>query len=166
MKTRIYILPILIMLTSFTYHDKDKLIALLKEYKYLNIEYSKAYNQKNFDRQKEIGEKIENLHEEKLLPSLIEIEEEFCKSKDKEILISYLEMIAVIGHSASEAPRWTLGKLYICQPEFVLQTIDKHPEKKIMLNDLEFGFENVIYEVDSAKINIPELRKKIEEKRK
>lgn len=136
---------------------------MLEEYIELNRQHSEAFHNKEFDKQKEIDKEIDLLHEDKFLPALKEIENIFCDTKDKKLLDTYVVMLEVIGHSASEAPRWAFGKMYTCHPYMVLEAIHKSDNKQQVFGDLGFGFENVIYTIDTTNLDINSLRKGIKE---
>lgn len=142
--------------------EKERILENLIKYTELNEIASNAYNEKDFEEFRKNRKLIEVLHEEKLLPSLEFIEDYFCEKKDEEILACYIEMLEVIGNSASEAPRWTFGNMYICHPELVLDYVKLSRNKKQVYIDLSFGFENVIYYVDTTNINLEGLKKGIE----
>ena len=154
---------ILILLLLLYSSENDDLIKLLQKYTKLNIEHSEAYNRKEFQRQRAIDDEIEILHEQEFLPALKEIENQFCNKKDLKLLVAYVEMLEAIGHSASEAPRWSFGKMYTCHPDLVLDAIEKSNNKTQVISDLEFGFENVILHIDTTELNIKDLRKKIKQ---
>jgi hypothetical protein len=55
--------------------------------------------------------------------------------------------------SANETPSWTLANCYICNPELVLERIkiQKGENRAILIDDLEFGFENVFHKESDIK---------------
>ena len=160
--TLIFTLCLTFSLAASANHKKAEIIKLLIEYTDLNRQFTEAFDNQQYDRQKQIGKKIEALHEDKLLPVLTDIESIFCKSKDQEILNAYVAMLEVIGHSASEAPRWTFGIMYTCHPDLIIKAVNKSKNKQQLISDLGFGFENVIYHIDTAGLDMKALRKKIE----
>ena len=85
-----------------------------------------------------------------------------CKNKDRELLSEFFNVLISIENSANEYPRWILGDVYLCQPDFVISVFKKleKPHQRIIYNDLSFGFENVTY---NKKIpNYSKLKEKLE----
>ena len=154
------------MFTAFTLSGKNEIILLLHEYAGLNRQYLEAYHKKDIEKQKEIGKKINTLHEQKFIPALTEVKSIFCDTKNREILQAYIDVLEVTGHSASEASRWTFAEMYICHPEFVLNAIRKSEKKQQVISDLIFGFENIISTIDTTTLDVSRLRQKIVELQK
>lgn len=143
--------------------DRDHLIKVIKDFTKLNQQYLDASNKKNSEKQRETSNKIDSMYDDILLPALTDIEYLYCKTKDSNLLDNYVKMLEVIGHSASEAPRWTFGRLYICNSNKVIEAINTSKNKKQLISDLAFGFENIVNTIDTTEYNIDNLRQKIKE---
>ena len=134
---------------------------MLKEYTEVRKKYNEAYQAKDLDLQKEIGRQQSDIHENRFLPALNEIEKVFCDTKSQNLLGAYIDLLEVSGGSASEAPRWTFAKMYICHPSIVLNTVKTSSNKTQVLEDLGFGFENITSSLDMSSSDIKKLREKI-----
>jgi hypothetical protein len=79
-----------------------------------------------------------------VLPVCIEC---IAKSKDTALAILYFKFLINHGNSADEEPSTQLGDLYYRNADFTLAILSKFGEedKKVLVGDLSFGWENVSY---------------------
>lgn len=162
-KNIVFSLFTILILSSFSTSMNVDLIGLLESYTQLYIEKDEAYTTKNQLRLRDINVEIEKFHEEELLPALKKIKFQFCNSEDSLLLNAYVDMLVASRGSASEAPWWTFGEMYICHPDRVGQVIKESDNVHLLVNNLSFGFENVIHHsVDTSDLDMVLLRNNIE----
>ena len=137
---------------------KLSLIDIINRYSELNKEFI------NSDYSNHNRKALNSFHEDTFITSLKSIEDSVCENNNKQLLDAYIKMMQTIKHSASEAPRWTFGKLYTCHPSTVLKAINNNPDKTNLLQELSFGFENYITSIDSNQLNIIDLRERLKNK--
>lgn len=79
------------------------------------------------------------------------------KTKDKELLKTFIETVKLDTGSADEMPSWTLGSIFIKQPDWTIEQIRNVGLTQDLIDRLDFGFENVVTKAD----NYSELKDKI-----
>ena len=79
------------------------------------------------------------------------------------LLDKFLELLIKDDNSADEARIWSLGNIYLCNPELTLNSIKKYKNNPILVDDLEFGFMNVTYQRESKIKNYELLNSKIQD---
>ena len=158
-------IAIIFTTTSIAQSGNAKMIKLLEDYTELNQEFYKAYLHAETKKVVRLRKSIEATNMKKILPALADIESQYCSSLDKQLLGAYTEMLESIEHSAFESPRYTFGKMYLCDPDGILEAVKASEKPGQLAGDLEFGFENVVSDVDKARYDIPALRARIAELR-
>jgi len=86
----------------------------------------------------------EDYHERRFNPILDIFTKYTCKNKDISLLNEFLEILILEHNSADEAPPATLGKIYLCQPDMIINVLNKK-KSRILVDKLEFGFLAEIY---------------------
>lgn len=69
-----------------------------------------------------------------------------CAEKDAQVLRTLFRVTLATSNSASEAPAWALGRIFVCQASLVEQEFRTFPEpqKSALYPLLRFGFGNVV----------------------
>jgi hypothetical protein len=130
---------------ELTHNDAVK---ILKDHIAINEKFQDSVtNAKYHEFNKELRQKCEANYENVVYPNLNGIKNLVCKNKDASLLDLYIQFLVSTQNSAAEAPRWTLGDMYLSEPELVLAAINKleGEKRQLILKDLEFGFDNVVY---------------------
>jgi len=98
-------------------------------------------------------------HYDAVLPKLVKI---ICGTKDVGLFSVFLKVLIATENSADEEPSYRLAEIYACQPDFTLKLIDKCSNKKIVLDDLSFGFLNIPMEKQKKIKNYEQLKERLE----
>lgn len=80
--------------------------------------------------------------DDKLNPTLTKVQTIVCKTKDKELLEKFLEMILKTSGSANEHPADVFGQIFICNPEIVEEQLKGKFKNEIIFDNLKLGFLN------------------------
>jgi len=120
-----------------TLTDKEKR-KLIKEIFDKELEIIKT---KNWDER-------EKHHEPKFDMILNVAADYITKSKDKELLRTFIETVKLDTGSADEMPSWTLGSIFIKQPDWTIEQIRIVGSTQDLIDRLDFGFENVVTKSD------------------
>jgi hypothetical protein len=127
--------------------DKDKR-KLIKEIFDNELEFIKT---KNWDER-------EKHHEPKFDRILNVAANYITKTKDSELLRIFIETVKLDTGSADEMPSWTLGSIFIKQPDWTIEEMKYVGLTSDLIDRLDFGFENVVTKSD----NYTDLKNKIE----
>jgi len=86
-----------------------------------------------------------------------------CNFKDAEIVNALFRVKLATSGSANESPDWTLGYMFLCQPDLVTKSFKALPlsKQQALYSDFEFGFENVVYDKPKDDKRVLELRRKL-----
>jgi len=127
--------------------DKEKR-KLIKEIFDKELEIIKT---ENWDERKK--------HHEPKFDIILNVASDYItKTKDKELLRTLIETIKLDTGSADEMPSWTLGAIFIKQPDWTIEEMKYVGLTKDLVDRLDFGFENVVSKSD----NYSELKNKID----
>ncbi|MFC1840391.1 hypothetical protein ACFL1N_12470 [Thermodesulfobacteriota bacterium] len=149
-----YIFPVMTFANDFS----NKAISAFKEYRKLNDEWSVAFMSGDSDLQREKGkllatQKIEFTNILKSLPG------KYCADPQMDLLREFIKTLISI---TDEYPTYVFAELYACDPDRVTKEIlSLGPEdKRKMVYDLEWGFKNITYKIESLP-NYNELAEKV-----
>ena len=97
---------------------------------------------------KEYRLKVEEFSEDKLNPILSDAQKIICRNNDSKLLAELFKVQIISKNSANELPAYYLGKIFLFNPELFESVYNnlENDDKLIILDFLEFGFENVTYE--------------------
>lgn len=70
------------------------------------------------------------------------------KTKDKELLRTFIETVKLDTGSADEMPSWTLGSIFIKQPDWTIEQMRNVGLTQDLIDRLDFGFENIVTKSD------------------
>lgn len=106
--------------------------------------YNKVVNasDRNSNEYQQLNGKRKVFHDYQFNGSLRSFANYVCESKDEELIDQYMYLMESQEGSADEAPSWTLGRIFLCQPDWTFQQIRKHMS---LINQLEWGLVNVVY---------------------
>ena len=105
---------------------------------------------KNWDEKKK--------HHEPKFDMILNVAADYItRTKDKELFRTFIETVKLDTGSADEMPSWTLGSIFIKQPDWTTEQIRNVGLTQDLIDRLDFGFENVVAKSD----NYSELKNKI-----
>ena len=112
--------------------DKEKR-KIIKETFDKELEFIKT---KNWDERKK--------HHEPKFDMILNVAVDYItKTKDKELFRTFIEIVKLDTGSADEMPSWTLGSIFIKQPDWTIEQIRNVGLTQDLIDRLDFGFENV-----------------------
>jgi len=146
--------------------DKKTILDTFIEYESLNNDFIYSLKHKKGKSGKsytELRAEVEKYAEGPYQNTLVKSKKYVCKSKSKEIVIALIRVIITSLNSASESPSYTLGEMYLCQPDTVINAYTSltKVEKNNIFPLLSFGFENVVYNKPQNNKKIVMLRNKL-----
>ena len=96
-------------------------------------------------------------------PALSTFPDYFCENPDEAMVDLFFQTILVTQNSANEIPSYTLGEMYLCNPDFILKQIGtyEYDDEQTLVGALYWGFENVVYDMDPKPENVEDLKKRI-----
>ena len=80
-----------------------------------------------------------------------------AKTKDKELMRTFIETVKLDTGSADEMPSCTLGSIFIKQPDWTIKEMKSVGLTIDLIDRLDFGFENVVTKAE----NYTDLKKRI-----
>ena len=98
-----------------------------------------------------------------VLPKLVTL---VCGTKDVGLFSVFLKVLIATENSADEEPSYRLAEIYARQPDFTLKLINKCSNKKIVLDDLSFGFLDIPLEQQKKIKNYGQLKERLEKEMK
>ena len=111
----------------------------------------------------ELRGEVETYAEGPYNEALVSARDLICKGADAELLRRLFNVVLVTSNSASEAPAWTLGRIFLCRPGLVQSEFKRLPDKdqRALYGKIEFGFENVIYGKPEGDQRVARLRTRL-----
>ncbi len=133
--------------TAFAGDFSDRAIVVFQELKKLNEESAAAFMSGDTNFQKEKGQLLADRKNEysgilKKLPG------EYCADPQIDLLREFMKTL--IG-TTDEYPTYVFAELYTCDPDRVTKEILllEPEDKRKIYDDLEWGFKNIKYKVES-----------------
>jgi anti-sigma factor RsiW len=151
--------------TSYT--NRDEIISIFKKLIDLNNDLIGSTSPgvgKSGKSYVESYRELEKFSEKIYNPALDSAKNLICANRDDKLLLEFVKVLIATEKSADEAPRWTLGDIYLCQPKMVAAVFKKFSkeQQKIVYDDLSFGFDNVTYKKEHEISNYSQLKKQLE----
>jgi hypothetical protein len=133
----------------------SQVVPVFQKYKELNTQFLQANNANS----KTEREKVEAYMYHEYTDALNLLEEKYCSEPDDNVLEEFISVLTATSNSAYETPSLVLGKLYICQPDLVVNKIHAlNPEdKRYIVQTLDWGFQNTTYQREDEIQNYMEL---------
>jgi len=165
MKNIIFILAILFAVSANAQNDlaeRDSIVKVFQKVITLQDVFFKAVERNDMaviDKARSQLESYFEDHYDAILPKLVKL---VCGTKDVGLFSVFLKVLISTENSADEEPSYRLAEIYACQPDFTLKLIDKCSNKKIVLDDLSFGFLNIPMEKQKKIKNYEQLKEGLE----
>jgi hypothetical protein len=133
----------------------SQVVPVFQKYKELNIQFLQA----NSANAKTEREKVETYMYREYTEALNLLEAKYCSEPNENVLDEFISVLIATSNSAYETPSYVLGKLYICQPNLVVNKIHAlTPEdKRYIVQTLDWGFQNATYQHEDEIQNYTEL---------
>jgi len=108
------------------------------------------YEKTEFER-----ENSKRFWEEKYTRILEMFAEYICETKDKGLFEKFKTILYRNGGSVDETPSWTLGMIFVCQPDWTIKMVTTATGYSALKKELEWGFLNVVpFEEGSDEYNV------------
>lgn len=124
----------------------SQVIPVFQRYKELNTQFLESI--KNNDNEQEIKrERVENYMYKEYTQALKLLKKDYCSNPNNKVLKEFISTLISTSNSAYEEPSFTLGTIYICQPNLIIENVKalNAVDKKYILKTLNFGFKNASY---------------------
>jgi hypothetical protein len=165
-------LPVILWLCFASYieaadSERDRILRTFREYEALNADFlssvadGKGRSGKPYAVLRQEAEAYcEGPFETALGAAQIQV----CKFKDPEVVTALFRVILTTSNSASESPAWTLGYMFVCQPDLVAKSFKALTlaNQRALFPTLEFGLENAVYGQREDSKRVLELRRKLQ----
>lgn len=140
-------------------HVRNRVLETFRTYEQL---YADFLNIKT-STQEDLRRVVEAYAEGPFEAALGQAKTQVCNFKDAEIVNALFRVKLATFGSASESPDWTLGYMFLCQPDLVSKSFMALPlsKQQVLYSDFEFGFENVVYDKPKDDKQVLELRRKL-----
>lgn len=174
MKKGTIILIISILVGSFAQaqQERDSILKIFQTVIHLNNDFLKTIGKNDtgffyrstkeeYSLTKARLEKYQDDHFDTILPRFVSLT---CEKKDITLFNEFLKVLIANENSADEAPSFSLAEIFVCQPDFTLNLIDKCSNKKMVLEDLSYGFENLPVILGHDIKNYTQLKKQLASK--
>lgn len=122
----------------------SQVAPIFKKYIELNAQFLKAVKTNEETERK----RVEAYMYHEYTDALSLLETKYCLTPDQNALDAFILVLTATPNSAYETPSLVLGKLYICQPDLIINRIHTLPpkEKKYIVHTLDWGFQNATYQ--------------------
>ena len=129
---------------------RQEVFTTFKKYEALNADFLSSVGPghgKSGKSYESLRREVETYAEGPYFKALSAAEQLICAEKDGELLKSLFGIVLATRNSASEVPAWTLGRVFVCQPDLVeseLRNLSPADQREIY-GEISFGFENVMH---------------------
>jgi hypothetical protein len=140
----------------------SQVIPVFQKYKELNTLFLESIK-KNNNEQKAKREQVENYMYKEYTHALNLLKKGYCSNPNKKVLKEFISTLISTSNSAYEEPSFTLGIIYICQPNSIIENVKalKIVNKKYIVDTLNFGFKNASYNKEKEIKDYAELVSKL-----
>ncbi|SFS81399.1 hypothetical protein SAMN04488006_0177 [Lutibacter maritimus] len=129
---------------------KEIIIKVLDRQRTLADNFRAAWKAKDSLAYRTTVKELESYNDTKYDPILQVIPEYFCSTSDIEIIDKFFATMWADKGSANEMPSFSIGDCFICNPDLVLERLNKiidKEQKELILDHIEWGLMNH-FEVD------------------
>lgn len=142
---------------------RNEILEIFKTYEALNADFISFVNNSKGECDKTyeaLRNKTEEYAEGPFETALVAARHHVCKEEDLEVVNALFRVTIATSNSASELPMTTLGYMFVCQPSLVKYSFLQlsKSDQKTYYHDLEFGFENAVYDKPKNDKRTIELR--------
>jgi len=103
------------------------------------------------------------LHHEPRFDYMLDFASRFIvDKKDSELLMTLIETIKLDDGSADEMPSWSLGWIYSREPDWTVAHLKQAGIDDLLVDRLEFGFDNVASKKEYSSVRYAELKAKLD----
>lgn len=140
---------------------RDQILETFGKYEALHTDFTHGRGDKSQDVARQ---ELEMYGEGPFETALNLAKTQVCNFKDAEVVEALFRVKLATPGSANEAPAWTLGDMYFCQPELVAGLFKALPiaQQKALYSDFLFGLENVVYDKPRNNQRVLEIRRRLE----
>jgi hypothetical protein len=143
MKKVFLLLSFVIQLSFFAtaQKDRDSIIKVFHTLIKLNdnfLESQKKNDSAIAIKERQILETYSENYYDPILPTFVDLT---CKTKDSDLFQEFLKVLVSSQNSANEEPYYHFAQIYLRQPDFTLNSIDKFKERDLALNFLNDGLQ-------------------------
>ncbi len=134
-------------------------IATFNKYELLNKEFVASVGTASSAELRQKAEEYADGAFNQALENAVQI---ICRNEDKKLLNALFQVTLSTSNSASERPAWTLGRIFVCRPDFLEKEFKALTlsDQESLYETLSFGFENVVYSSKNDS-NVDKLRKQL-----
>ena len=129
--------------------SREEIIGVIQNAIDLNEDFKNALNKTESEYREKRAE-IEKYHEEVVAPMLKDLERLLSTGRDIDLIRDFFNLLISYENSADERLSYTLGEIFLRNPNLINEAfykLDKR-KQKFIYNQLEWGFENVVYSTD------------------
>lgn len=130
--------------------SREEIIGVIQTAIELNEDFKRVLN-KTESEYREKRAKTEKYHEEVVAPMLDDLERLLSTGRDIDLARNFFNLIISYENSADEQLSYTLGEIFLENPNLIEEAfynLDKR-KQKFIYNQIEWGFENVVYSKDN-----------------
>ncbi|WP_324172042.1 hypothetical protein [Sulfurimonas sp.] len=144
----------------------SQIIHVFQRYQELNTQFLESIKSNNNEK-KVKREQVENYMYKEYTQALNLLEKDYCSSPNEKVLNEFISTLTSTSNSAYEKPSFTLGIIYICQPNSIIENVKalNVVNKKYIVNTLSFGFKNASYNKEHEIKDYAELASKLDKLR-
>lgn len=124
---------------------KKIILKVLDRQRTLADSFRAAWKAKDSLAYRTTGRELEHYSDTKYNPILQVIPEYFCTTNDIKIIDKFFATMWADQGSANEMPSFSIGDCFICNPDLVIERLDKvtdKEQKKLILDHIEWGLLN------------------------
>ncbi len=148
--------------TTFANDFNNRAISAFQKFRELNSEWSSAFLSGDSAAQREKGKLLADHKAHEFTYVLKALPEEYCADPQVDVLREFIKTILGTSSSGDEYPLYVLAELYACDSDRVTKEILslKPEEQPIIVENLNYGFKNITYKIESLP-NYKELVEKL-----
>ncbi len=124
---------------------KEIILKVLDKQRVLADNFRAAWKAKDSLAYRTTVRELENYSDTKYNSILQVIPEYFCSNNDAEIIDKFFATMRSDKGSANEMPSFSIGGCFICNPDFIIERINKitdSEQKKLIIGHIEWGLMN------------------------
>ena len=142
-----YIFPV----KTFSNDYYNRAISAFQKFQKLNSEWSAAFLSGDSALQREKGKLLADHKDNEYAYILKTLPKEYCSDPQRDVLRELIQTLLSTSSSGDEYPMYVFAELYACDPDGVSKEIRslKPEDQEIIVENLDYGFKNISYKIES-----------------
>ena len=136
---------------AFAEDFNARAVSAFQKFRTLSEAWTNAFLSGGGAGQGDVGKELTDHENNEFAFVLNALPEKYCAAPNKDVLNEFMKTLIATANSGSENPIYVFAELFACDPDGVTKGIMSltPEEQKVIVENLDYGFKNIAYKVES-----------------